>query len=345
MKALQKTSPAFGVEFRDLPRPKPKAGEALIEVTAAGVCGTDVHIYEWNGGYEFMAPLLPLTLGHEFAGRVVDVEGDAQALAPGDLVVVVPSIPCGHCAHCLGGAAESCEFRTAKGTSADGGFARWVTAPVVNCLPAPVGVDDELAALAEPLTVAYEAVRKGGVGRGDRVLVIGPGSIGQAIAIYARLAEAAEIVVVGRDDALRFETLRALGFHNLVDIGASDLDAALAPRFTECKFDVVFEAAGVPEVVQQSLKFLRKEGVLVVAGIHPRPAIVDLTRLVRERHQIRGTQRAPRNVWPRVIDSLASDGARIRHMITHRLPLEHGVEAFELARTRRASKIILSPVA
>ena len=232
MKALQKTTPAFGVEFRDLPRPKPKAGEALIEVTAAGVCGTDVHIYEWNGGYEFMAPLLPLTLGHEFAGRVVDVEGDAQALMPGDLVVVVPSIPCGHCAHCLGGAAESCERRTAKGTSADGGFARWITAPVVNCLPAPAGVDDELAALAEPLTVAYEAVRKGGVGRGDRVLVIGPGSIGQAIAIYARLAEAAEIVVVGRDDALRFETLRALGFHDLVDIGASDLDAALAPRFT-----------------------------------------------------------------------------------------------------------------
>lgn len=345
MKVLQKTSPNFGVEFCDVPRPTPKNGEALIEITAAGVCGTDVHIYEWNGGYEFMAPLLPLTLGHEFAGRVVDVAGDAKGLTPGRLVAVIPSVPCGRCPHCLSGAAESCERRTAKGTSVDGGFARWITAPVANCLPAPAGVDDELAALAEPLTVAYEAVLKGGVGRGDRVLVIGPGSIGQAIAVYARQAAAADIIVVGKDDALRFDTLRALGFDDLIDIGDGDLQTTLAPRFAERKFDVVFEATGVPEVIGPALAFLRKEGVLVIAGIHPRPAAIDLTRLVRERHQIRGTQRAPRNVWPRVIDSLTQDGERIRHMITHRMPLERGVEALELARSRRASKIILSPTA
>lgn len=343
MKALQKTAPSFGVEFREVPRPVPGPGEALIEITAAGVCGTDVHIFEWSGGYDFMASLLPLTLGHEFAGRVIDVAGDANGLAPGALVAVIPSTPCGSCAHCLSGAAESCERRSAKGTSADGGFAPWITAPVVNCLEAPNGVDDELAALAEPLTVAQEAVLKGGVTRGNRVLVIGPGTIGQAIALYARMAEAAEVVVVGKNDPLRFETLRALGLRDLIDIGDGDLQTALAYRFADQKFDIIFEATGVPEVVQEGLAFLRKEGVLIVAGIHPRRAVLDLTRLVRERHQIRGTQRAPRHVWPRVLDSLVTEGERIRHMITHRMSLDHGVEALELARTRRASKIILSP--
>lgn len=343
MTALRKTTPHFGVELVDLVRPSPAHGEALIEITASGVCGTDVHIYEWSGGYEFMAPLLPLTLGHEFAGRIVNVEGDPRGLSPGGLVVVIPSSPCDRCAHCLRGAPESCERRCAKGTSADGGFARWITAPISDCLPAPFGVDDELAALSEPLTVAYEAVQKSGLRAGDRVLVVGPGSIGQAIAIYARRAEASEILIAGRDDALRFETLRALGFEDLLDIGAGGLDAALAPRCAERKFDVIFEATGVPEVVPCCLKFLRKEGVLVVAGIHPRPASIDLTRLVRERHQIRGTQRAPREIWPLVLDSLVTEGERIRHMISHRMPLERGVEALELARARRASKIILTP--
>ncbi len=344
MKALQKTAPTFGVEFREVPRPVPRPGEALIEITAAGVCGTDVHIFEWSGGYDFMARLLPLTLGHEFAGRVVDVAGEAEGLAPGELVAVIPSTPCGSCAHCLRGAAEHCEHRSAKGTSADGGFAPWITVPVVNCLKAPNGVDDELAALVEPLTVAQEAVLKGGVMRGDRVLVVGPGTIGQAIALYARMAEAAEVVVVGKNDPHRFETLRALGFLDLIDTRDGDLETALASRFAGRKFDIIFEATGVPEVVQGALTFLRKEGVLLVAGIHPRPAALDLTRLVRERHQIRGSQRAPRHVWPRVLDSLVTEGERIRHMITHRMPLDQGVEALELARTRQASKIILSPV-
>lgn len=344
MKALQKTAPAFGVELRDVAPPEaPGEGEVIVAVGAACVCGSDLHIYEWTPGYGFMAGAMPVTIGHEFAGRIAATGPGVEGLAEGRLVAVRPSVVCGRCAACLRGESEQCSARRGIGVTRDGAFAAQVRVPAANCIVAPDDLAPEIVALAEPMTVSAEAVATGGVGPGHRVLVLGPGNIGQGAALFARAAGAARVVIVGRDDAPRLACLRALGFDDTVDVGQRALPDALAPYLAEGKFDVVIEATGVPAIVQPALDVLEKRGVLAICGIHPRPASVDLTRLVRERQQIRGSYRAPLSTWPRVLAFLREHADLARAMITHRLPLDRAIEGFELARTRVASKVVIVP--
>lgn len=345
MKALQKTQPAFGVELRDIAPPKaPGPGEVLIEVGATGICGSDLHVCEWTGGYEFVAPAMPLTLGHEFAGRITKIGSDVRGLAPGARVTVLPSVACGECPACRAGDPDQCANRVGLGMTKPGAFAPLVLAPAENCVALPDGVDDELAALTEPLTVGARAVEVGGVAPGDRVLILGPGTIGQAIAIMAREAGAREIVVVGRDDGPRIDCLHGLGFDRTIDVAKEPLESQLA-RLGGAGFDVVFEAVGIASTLNQGLTLLRKGGVLVVAGIHPAPVTIDVTRMVRDQQQLRGTHRASRAIWERVVRLLAEKGPMIRPMITHRVSLDDAVEGFELARRKLASKVIVLPKA
>jgi 2-desacetyl-2-hydroxyethyl bacteriochlorophyllide A dehydrogenase len=340
MKALRKTAPAFGLELQDIaPPPAPGPGEVLVQVEAAGICGSDVHIYDWSGGYEFITPAMPVTLGHELAGRVVAQGPGVAEPAPGTPVVVIPSVTCGHCHACTEGDPDDCLDRRGIGMTRAGGFAPQVLAPARNCLALPPGFDPSIAALTEPLVIGARAVSVGAVAPGNRVLVMGPGTIGQAIALMAREAGAAEVTLVGQDDALRLGVLRQLGFPRLFDLSEGPLERVL----DRGKYDVVFEVTGVPAVVQQGLGLLKRGGVLVVAGIHPRPASIDLNILVREQQQLRGTQRGKRADWLRAFDFVVRQGARLAPMVTHRLPLERALEGFELARCKMASKVVLLP--
>jgi threonine dehydrogenase-like Zn-dependent dehydrogenase len=342
MKALQKTRPVFGLEFRELPPPDtPAPGEVIVAVGATGVCGTDVHIYEWTGGYEIMTKAMPVTIGHEFAGTVAAVGPGVQGIVAGALVAVRPSVVCGRCAACLAGDSDVCANRTGIGVTRNGALAPLVRVPAENCVVAPGGLDVEIVALAEPMTVCAEAVDTGGVEAGDRVLVLGPGNIGQGAALFARAAGAAQVVIVGKDDAPRLEALREMGFADTVDVGERTLQEALAPHLAHGKFDVVIEATGAPPLVQQGLDVLRKRGVLAVVGIHPQPVSVNLTRLVRDHQQIRGSYRAPVATWPRVLKFLAENVELVRRMISHRLPLERAIEGLELSRSKGAAKVMI----
>jgi threonine 3-dehydrogenase len=344
MKALQKTHPAFGLELRDVAQPElPGAGEVIVEVQATGLCGTDLHIYEWTSGYEAMTKAMPVTLGHEFSGTIAAVGPGVQGMPIGALVAVRPSVVCGRCPACLAGNADACANRKGIGVTRDGGLAKLVSVPGENCIVVPAGLDADVVALTEPMTVSAEAVNTGEVRKGDRVLVLGPGNIGQGAALFAREAGAAQVVVVGKDDALRLDVLRHMGFSDTVDLGERTLADALASYLTHGKFDVVVEATGVPAVVQQGLDVLRKRGILVACGIHPRPVSVNLTRLVRDQQQIRGSYRAPLTTWSRVIAFLSQHAELVRHMITHKVPLERALDGFELARNKAASKVLIVP--
>src|SRR5581483_1146386 len=143
-----------------------------------------------------------------------------------------------------------------------------------------------------------------------------------------------------RDDPGRLATLAALGFTDTIDVAATSLEQRLGAGR---RFDVVFEAVGLASTLTQGLSFTRYDGVLVVVGIHPAPVTIDVTALVRQQQQIRGSHRADPGTWARVLALLARDGERIRPMITHRLPLEAALEGFELARRKIASKVVGLP--
>ncbi len=343
MLALRKTKPGFGLELGEAAEAAvPAAGEVTVQVEAVGICGSDVHAYEWTDGYGFMVPHLPVTMGHEFAGSVV-AAGAGATLAEGARVTVIPMVACGTCPACARGDQRNCHNRQAIGLTRPGGFARHVTLPAANCLVLPENVDTEVGALSEPLGVGCEAVLTGEVGLGDTVLVMGPGTIGQAIALFARAAGAGRVLIAGRADAPRFDVLRALGFTDLLDVADAPLAELVAAATGGAKVDVVIEATGYPPSINDGLSVLRTGGVLVVGGIHPGPMTLPLTDFVRARHQLRATHTCARSTWDRVLTLVAADPERFRPMITHRMPLDRGLEGFELARQRAASKVMLRP--
>jgi threonine dehydrogenase-like Zn-dependent dehydrogenase len=343
MLTLKKMQPAFGLVLdQTAPPPGPAAGEVTVTVEAAGICGSDVHAYEWTDGYDFMTRHLPITMGHEFAGRITAI-GRGVTLAEGTAVTVMPAVACGTCANCVRGDNRNCVNRGSVGLTRDGGFARLVTLPASNCLPLPASVDTELGALTEPLGVSAEAVLTGEVGLGDTVLVMGPGTIGQGAALFARAAGAAQVLISGRADGPRFDVCRALGFTDLLDVADTPLRDLVAAATGGRAVDVVIEATGYPPSILDGLSVLKKGGVLVVAGIHPGPVSLPLTDFVRARQQLRATHGCDRPTFDKVLTMMGRDPEGFRPMITHRLPLSRGLEGFELSRQRAASKVMLRP--
>ncbi len=343
MQALQKTESAKGLKLNEVDMPSPAAGEVLLRVHSTGVCGTDLHIDAWTASYHFLQAALPVTVGHEFSGVVVARGEGAEHLPLGQLVAVRPSVTCGRCPSCNAGAFDACTTRRGIGVMRHGGFAEYVAVPLRNCVAIPHGVDPEVAALAEPLSVSFEAVRTGNVQPGDRVLVLGPGNIGQGIALFARAAGAAQVVVAGHGDAARLEVLRSMGFEDLLDFEGQDIDEALAAYTQEAFFDVVIEATGAAAVLAPALRALKTHGVLVIAGIHSAPVPLDLTALVRRHQQLRGSYRAPERCWLEVVEFMQTHQDQLRLMITHRVPLAQAGHGFELARARLASKVLIQP--
>lgn len=340
MLALRKTSPEPGLDFAEVPEPIPQPGEVLVEVEAAGICGTDVHIADWTAGYASMTSAMPVTIGHEFAGRIVELGEDARGVAVGQRVTVRPSTVCGHCAACTAGDPDGCTHRRGIGIGRDGAFAALVRVPAANCVPVPDGMAAELAAMTEPLSVSMHAVDLAAVKPGQRVLVLGPGPIGLGIALFATAA-GAEVVLAGVHDEARLTTARAVCDVTAIDLAGADLPNALAAAGQDKPFDAVIEAAGATAAIEGGLRQLRRGGTLVVAGIHARPAPIDLTQLVRMEQSIYGAYRAPVTDWSRVIAFMQRHQDRIQAMITHRLSLADAKEGFVLLRSRAASKVIL----
>lgn len=343
MLALQKERPEPGIALNDVSVPgEPSAEEVLIQVQATGICGTDLHIASWTDGYAAMKEAMPVTLGHEFCGVVTQVGVGVPSEALGAWITVRPSVLCHRCEACLAGDFDHCKGRKGIGIGRNGGFAAQVLVPWENCVHLPADLPADIAALTEPMTVSHEAVRTAGIQGGERVLIIGPGTIGQGVALFAEAAGAQEVVVVGNNDRLRLETLNTLGIANTADSAERSLTEAVSHWTEQGLFDVVIEAAGVSSLVPEALSLLRKRGVLVIAGIHATPVSIDLTSLVRDHKQIRGTYRAPVDAWPQVIAYLSQHRERVAHMISARLPVSQAHEGFRLAAAKSASKVIVT---
>jgi threonine dehydrogenase-like Zn-dependent dehydrogenase len=342
MLALRKLAPAPGITLCEVPAPAATApGEVLVAVRAAGICGTDLHIADWTAGYAAMKEAMPITLGHEFSGVIAEV-GDT-ALRVGQRVVIRPSVVCGICDHCRGGRPEDCVTRRGVGIMRDGAFASFVCVPAENCVPVPAGLDDDLAALTEPMTVSAEAADTAAIGQGDTVLIIGPGTIGQGIALFAKAAGASRIVIAGRDDGARLSTLNAMDFADTVDTAGDTLRGSLEKAGLPIVYDRILEAAGVPSLIPEMLDLLALRGILTICGIHAAPASIDLTALVRRHQQIRGSYRSPIATWQRVLSFMEAQPERVSLMISAVLPLTESLEGFAEAKSRRASKILLRP--
>lgn len=322
----------MGLTSRPVRRPAP--GEALLEVLAAGICGTDLHIID-----DEFPSTPPVTMGHEVAGTVVAVGDAAHEEWVGHRVAVETYFSwCGACRYCRDGRTNLCAQRRSIGSHVDGGFARWVVVPVLNLHEVPDHVSDHAAALSEPLACVTNCLCDPSVvNPGDRVLVTGPGTMGILTAQVARAAGGSvEIVGTERDDR-RLEVARSLGF------ATSLASARLADPASRGEYDVGLECSGNAAGAAGCLRSVRPGGRYVQVGIFGRDVSVPLDLvLYREITVTSGFASTPRS-WHRAMRLLATQDVLLDPLVTEAVPLAEWKRALMATREARGMKYLIDP--
>jgi threonine dehydrogenase-like Zn-dependent dehydrogenase len=339
MKAIAKTRPAPGAELIDTPVPHPGEGELLVKVAACGICGSDLHIYEWELGAERAVPTMPAVLGHEPAGEVVEVGPRVSGFKVGDHVALDPFGQCGQCGHCTAGRYNYCDHPTRL----SGAFAEFCIAPVNNAWVVPKSMDLETAAMLEPFGTGVHAVELSRLHAGDSAVIEGPGPIGLSAALSARALGVTSIVITGLNvDEERLALAGRMGFRTVAvnDRGWTDQVLALMPPGGA---DVVFDASGALDSARQ---IVRKGGTLVQLGWPARDvAGAELRALFFHGVTIIPSRVRTPETWRRAIAMVAGGAVDLKPMVTHRYDLDHGLEAFELLKKRQGVKALIMPQA
>ncbi len=334
MKAVLKKTLDHGVFVEDIPIPQIGDGDVLIKVRAAGICGSDTHMYEGAASYKVFEKFFPLVMGHEFCGEIAEVGRSVTTVKPGDRVVSRVAASCGDCYYCRTGRMHFCEvaFQNIIGLQKNGGFAEYIAVPDYNCIPLPDSISYELGALIEPLGVTANAVFDSGLEMGETVVVQGPGPIGLLTLLFAKARGAGKTIVIGtRQDALRLAQAKKFDADHIVV--ADEVDAVQTVRELTGGHgaNIVFEASGVPQLVQSAVDMLDKTGRVVVEGIYGAPGQLDFTPMVRSAKRVIGTYGGP-IAWDRMIDWLGAKSYYAQlptQVITHRTTLTDAEAAFE----------------
>ncbi len=338
MIAIVKRGREPGVEVVEMEKPAVEASGILLRVLAASICGSDVHIFEGTPGYEWVP--VPIVLGHEFAGEVVEVGRNVSGIAAGERITALPAMPCGECESCRMGRVGTCRNRYVLGMTRNGAFAEYmIIKSGAEILKIPDNVSNEVASLCEPLAICLNGIDLSGIKPGQTAAVFGPGPIGLLTLQLLKTAGAGTIVVTGTGvDRHRLDIAKQLGADITVDVGQGDpvarIKAAAGP------LDVVFEATGIPHTISQGLEVLKNGGKVMVMGIHGDKATFDPIDLVRRSKTLVGVYGYDRNTWSRALRLMSTGKIDITPIITHQLPFSQGKKGFELASSRAAAKVV-----
>ena len=341
MKAVMKTKPEPGIVVLDIPIPEVGADDVLIKVRAASICGSDLGIYNYTAAYSKMT--LPVVMGHEFSGEIVETGKDAADFKVGDRVLSESVKACGVCRFCREGRSNLCEESTLFGIHTAGGFAEYVTVPYKLLHRIPENMSYEDAALVEPLSNALHFVKDITPFRiNDFVVVQGCGPIGLYSAQLFKLG-GADVIMTGLSaDKTRFEIAKKLGIET-VNIQEQDLEEIVRERTTGAGADIAFVAVGAPPAVKQATRIVRKRGRVTVVGIFGAEVPIDMTWLVRRELEIKGAYDAKPVNFPQSIDLISKGLVDVNSVLTHRFKLEDAEEAFQVALNKTGGKIQFQP--
>ncbi|SEF18713.1 zinc-binding dehydrogenase [Jiangella alba] len=331
MQALRKTGPDPGaIELQDVPRPTAAPGQVVVDVAAAGLCGTDLHILDGSYGSR-----PPVTLGHEVSGTIAAVGAGVDPARVGERVALETFFStCGECRDCRSGAPNRCGSRVSIGSGADGGFAEQVVVPARNARRLPAHVSSAAGALSEPLACVCRSLFQPtpAVRAGDRVLVIGPGAIGLLAAQVARVSGGEPAVLGTPADAERLEVARALGF-------AIAADPADAPT----DVDVVLECSGSGAGMALGIERVRRGGRYVQIGQRGDAVPVDLALVSFHELVITGGFASTADSWDRAMRLLDHRLVDLEPLVSRRYPLRDWQAAFDAVRTSAGVKQLLCP--
>ncbi|WP_241236362.1 L-threonine 3-dehydrogenase [Brevibacillus marinus] len=342
MKAIVKQQAQPGAELREVPIPQIAPHEVLIAVQAASICGTDLHIYNWDRWAQSRIRT-PIVLGHEFSGVVVEVGSLVADVQPGDYVSAETHVVCHHCPQCRTGQYHVCQNTSLLGIDFPGCFAEYVKLPAENVWKNPPGMPYAVASLQEPLGNAVHAVLAGPVA-GRTVAVVGCGPIGLMAVAVARAAGATQIVALDVNP-YRLGLARTAGATATIQSQAEDPVKRVQELTDGNGVDVVCEMSGHPVAIRQGLEMLTNGGRMSILSLPAQPVEIDITRhIVFKGVTVLGiTGRRMFETWRQAAGLLRSGMVDLAPLITHTLPLERFAEGFALMTSGQCGKVVLIP--
>ena len=339
MKALVKSKPERGIWMEDIPEPTVGHNDVSIKINRTAICGTDIHIYQWDEWAKSTIPV-PLAIGHEFAGEIVEIGSEVKGFAPGDRVSAEGHITCGVCRNCRAGRRHLCINTVGVGVDRPGAFAEYLSVPAFNVFKLPDVISNDMASILDPLgnathtALSFDLV-------GEDVLITGAGPIGIMAVAIARYAGARHIVITDIND-YRLELASKMGASAALNVTRDSLDDTMQQLGMTEGFDVGMEMSGNPQAFRDMLRTMHHGGKVAILGIPPDETSVDWHQVIFKGLTLKGIYgREMFETWYKM-SSMLQSGLNIEPIITHHFDIDDFQPAFDLMESGQSGKVILN---
>ncbi|MEM9580682.1 MAG: L-threonine 3-dehydrogenase [Pseudomonadota bacterium] len=338
MKALVKARPETGLWMQQVPVPEPGPSDVLIKVKKSAICGTDVHIYKWDDWSAKTVPV-PMVVGHEFCGEIVDCGKAAVKYKIGQRVAGEGHVVCGTCRNCRAGRGHLCRNTMGVGVNRPGAFAQYLCLPESNVVPIPDDIPDEIAAIFDPFGNAVHTALSFDL-VGEDVLVTGAGPIGIMGALVAQRVGARKVVITDISP-YRIDLARKMGVQHVVNAADADLSDVMAEIGMTEGFDVGLEMSGAAPAMRDMIDKMNNGGKIALLGIAPTEFAVDWNQIIFKMLNVKGIYgREMFETWYKMI-ALVQSGLDLSGLITHRIGIDDFQSGFDAMLSGNAGKVVM----
>jgi len=338
MKALVKAAPEPGLTMQQVDIPVPGPDEVLIKVKKTAICGTDVHIWNWDEWSANTVPT-PMVVGHEFCGEIVDTGAAVRKFSTGERVSGEGHIVCGRCRNCRAGRGHLCRNTQGVGVNRSGAFAEYLCLPCDNIVPIPDDIPDEIAAIFDPFGNAVHTALSFDL-IGEDVLVTGAGPIGIMGALVAQRVGARKVVITDISD-YRIQLARDMGVQHVVNAAKEDLKDVMATLGMNEGFDVGLEMSGAAPAMRDMIDKMNNGGKIALLGIAPTEFAVDWNKIIFKMLQVKGIYgREIFETWYKMI-AMVQSGLDLSGLITHRIGIDQFEQGFDHMISGEAGKVVM----
>jgi threonine 3-dehydrogenase len=339
MKALMKKKPEMGIHLEDVPLPQMGTNDLLIKIKKTAICGTDIHIYNWDAWSQKTIPI-PMVTGHEFVGTVADIGSSVKGFKVGERVSGEGHLTCGHCRNCRAGKRHLCRNTVGVGVNRQGCFAEYLVIPAENAFRIPDSISDEVAAIFDPYgNAAHTALSFNLVG--EDVLITGAGPIGIMAVAICKKAGARHVVITDVNE-YRLNLAKKMGATLAIDPRQTSLTDVMKSLSMSEGFDVGLEMSGNAEAFRSMVQAMNHGGSLALLGIFSEPVAIDWSQVIFKGLHLKGIYgREMYETWYKMT-SLLQSGLDISPIITHRYSIDDFQKGFEVMRSGQSGKVVLS---
>ncbi|MEQ6291946.1 L-threonine 3-dehydrogenase [Vogesella sp. GCM10023246] len=338
MKALAKLQAAPGLSMTDVAMPEVGHNDLLIKIRKTAICGTDIHIWNWDDWAQKTIPV-PMHVGHEYVGVVAGMGSEVQGFTIGQRVSGEGHITCGHCRNCRAGRRHLCRNTTGVGVNREGSFAEYLVIPAFNAFPIPDDISDDLASIFDPFGNAVHTALSFNL-VGEDVLITGAGPIGIMAVAIAKHVGARHVVITDVND-YRLELAQKMGATRAVNVAKQDLKAVMQELHMTEGFDVGLEMSGNPHAFRQMLEVMNHGGKLALLGIPPANTAIDWNQVIFKGLEIKGIYgREMFETWYKMV-ALIQSGLDISPIITHHFKVDDFEAGFAAMLSGQSGKVIL----